>query len=45
MDGFVKGYEPGDPVEEIMSYYDERELRVYDRLARQYSVSVRELVL
>ena len=37
MDGFVKGYRPGDDLSEIMSWYDEREVRTYDRLARQYA--------
>jgi phospholipase C len=38
MDGFVKGYGASAPVAEIMSWYDERELTTYDRLARQYAV-------
>jgi phospholipase C len=38
MDGFVRGYRSADDLAEIMSWYDEREMRTYDRLARQYVV-------
>ena len=38
MDGFVRGYRSHEPVAEIMSWYDERQLGTYDRLARQYVV-------
>jgi phospholipase C len=38
MDGFVRGYEASDTLPEIMSWYDEREMRTYDRLARQFAV-------
>ena len=38
MDGFVRGYHPGDATAQIMSWYDERDVRTYDRLARQYVV-------
>jgi phospholipase C len=38
MDGFAKGYHSSDSLSEVMSWYDERQLNTYDRLARQYVV-------
>jgi phospholipase C len=38
MDGFVRGYGPLANLSEIMGWYDQRDVPVYDALARQYSV-------
>lgn len=38
MDGFARAHRSRSHVAEVMSYYDDRELRTYDKFARQYAV-------
>ena len=38
MDGFVRAHGSRRHVAEVMSYYDDRELRTYDKFAHQYAV-------